>query len=434
MLAVFQRSIGIDKVDLFVVDDAGQAREIVRTSSFVKDDVGVPAVLGPTFISFIHYITPVKGDMSTEEGHGKDLTRSPSTTPPLPRPPEPENDKAIVPPIKSPVPDDDAIDTENLDIFTLKPLAALKLLSRSVDGLVQATGDVPPTPPPRSRCPSPTPSGAASSPVLHSSSLRNETTTPSRKESLVSFGVSPPEHIDGVPFVKTPIGSPEAQAHDYPTPGEDIGARAQPSHVQHGLIARKFWSKRPPPITLEDYLLRLHKFCPMSAAVYLATNHYIQRLAVHDRLVPVTPRNVHRLVLAGLRVAMKALEDLSWPHGRFSKVGGVSESELSRLEVTFCFLMDFSLKVDPETLQKEAQMLAGRVNASGAGGASGTETAVVVDSSISGGSSTKSDGEINRPKSRSGEKRKASSTLPSRPAFHALAPGGNGGIEVAGHG
>ncbi|RMZ83458.1 hypothetical protein DV737_g1632, partial [Chaetothyriales sp. CBS 132003] len=332
--------------------------------------------------------------MSTEEGHGKDLTRSPSNTPPLPRPPEPENDKAIVPPIQSPVPEDDAIDPDNFDIFTLKPLAALKLLCRCVDGLVQATGD-----------------------------------------RLVSFGASPPEHIDGVAFVKTPIGSPEAQAHDYPTPGEDIGARVQPSHVQHGLIARKFWSKRPPPITLEDYLLRLHKFCPMSVAVYLATNHYIWRLAVHDRLVPVTPRNVHRLVLAGLRVAMKALEDLSWPHGRFSKVGGVSESELSRLEITFCFLMDFSLKLDPEALQKEAQMLAGQVSGRSGSGASGTETAVVVDSSISGDSSTVTDGEINRPKSRSGgEKRKASSTLPSRPAFHALAPGGSGGIEVAGHG
>ncbi|RMD42661.1 hypothetical protein DV735_g2477, partial [Chaetothyriales sp. CBS 134920] len=340
--------------------------------------------------------------MSTaDEANAKDLTRSQSSTPPLPRPPEPENDRAIVPPIKSPLPDEDAFDSDNLDIFTLTPLAALKLLCRSVDSLVLATGDVPPTPPPRSRCPSPSPSNAAagsSSSPLHSSSLRNEKAMASRKRSLVSFGISPPEQIDGVPFLKAPIGSPEAQAQDYPaSPREDIGARAQPAHIQHGLIARKFWSKRPPPITLEDYLLRLHKFCPMSAAVYLATNHYIRRLAVQDRLIPVTPRNVHRLVLAGLRVAMKALEDLSWPHSRFSKVGGVSEGELSRLEITFCFLMDFSLKVDPAVLQQEAQM----------------------------------------PKSRSsGEKRKASSVLPSRPAFHTpLAPGTTGaGIEVAGHG
>ena len=83
----------------------------------------------------------------------------------------------------------------------------------------------------------------------------------------------------------------------------------------------------------------------MSTAVYLATNLYLHRLAVIERVVPVTARNVHRLVLAGLRVAMKVFEDLSWPHRRFAKVGGVGERELGRLEVGFCFLMGWRLGV-----------------------------------------------------------------------------------------
>lgn len=103
--------------------------------------------------------------------------------------------------------------------------------------------------------------------------------------------------------------------------------------------------------------MRLHRYCPMSTAVYLATSLYINRLAVIERTIPVTPRNVHRLLLAGLRVAMKALEDLSYPHRRFAKVGGVSEVELGRLEITFCFLIDFELKVDAEMLLKEATSL-----------------------------------------------------------------------------
>ena len=160
------------------------------------------------------------------------------------------------------------------------------------------------------------------------------------------------EKIDGVAFAKTPIGSPEAHPRE---PTSVIGAQTQPVHVQHGAIARKFWSKRPPPISLEDYLMRMHKYCPMSTAVYLATSCYISKLVVEDRMLPVTPRNVHRLVLAGLRVAMKALEDLSWPHSRFSKVGGVNESELGRLEITFCFLMDFNLKMDEQRLIRESR-------------------------------------------------------------------------------
>ncbi|EGY22251.1 PHO85 cyclin-7 [Verticillium dahliae VdLs.17] len=119
----------------------------------------------------------------------------------------------------------------------------------------------------------------------------------------------------------------------------------------------KAHSKKPPPISIEDYLARLHRFCPMSTAVYLATSLYIHRLAVDERAIPVTRRNCHRLVLAGLRVAMKALEDLSYAHGKMAKVGGVSEVELARLEISFCFLANFELVVREDALQKHADVL-----------------------------------------------------------------------------
>jgi hypothetical protein len=95
----------------------------------------------------------------------------------------------------------------------------------------------------------------------------------------------------------------------------------------------------------------------MSTAVYLATSFYIFRLAVDERAIPVTRRNCHRLLLAGLRVAMKALEDLSYPHSKVAKVGGVSEAELARLEVSFCFLVGFELVVHEETLLKHWEVL-----------------------------------------------------------------------------
>jgi hypothetical protein len=88
--------------------------------------------------------------------------------------------------------------------------------------------------------------------------------------------------------------------------------------------------------------------------VYLATSFYIHKLAVEERAIPVTRRNCHRLLLAGLRVAMKALEDLSYPHSRFSRVGGVSESELARLEISFCFLTNFEFKTSKESLLQHA--------------------------------------------------------------------------------
>lgn len=94
----------------------------------------------------------------------------------------------------------------------------------------------------------------------------------------------------------------------------------------------------------------------MSTAVYLATSLYIHRLAVEERAIPVTRRNAHRLVLAGLRVAMKALEDLSYPHTKMAKVGGVSEAELVRLKISFCFLAGFEL-VGAEPLRRHWEAL-----------------------------------------------------------------------------
>jgi len=54
---------------------------------------------------------------------------------------------------------------------------------------------------------------------------------------------------------------------------------------------------------------------------------------------------------------MKALEDLSYPHSKMAKVGGVSEAELARLEISFCFLVGFELVVHEDTMLKHWEVL-----------------------------------------------------------------------------
>lgn len=126
---------------------------------------------------------------------------------------------------------------------------------------------------------------------------------------------------------------------------------------QQSMLSKRFLSKREPAISLKDYLTRLHRYCPMSTAVYLATSMYITRMVSVERVILVSPKNMHRLVLAGLGVAMKTLEDLSYPHSRVAKVGGVTERELSKLEISFCFLADFDLRVDAHMLFSQFSIL-----------------------------------------------------------------------------
>jgi len=133
----------------------------------------------------------------------------------------------------------------------------------------------------------------------------------------------------------------------------DVGANALETQAQQEAIARKFFSKVPPPVSLEEYMARLQRYCPMSTAVYLAAGAYIHKLAVEEKLVPCTSRTIHRLVLASLRVAMKALEDLRYPQDRFAGVGGVRESELRLLEIALCYLTDFDLQVNNDLLYRK---------------------------------------------------------------------------------
>ena len=247
-------------------------------------------------------------------------------------------------------------------------MAALKLLGAGVEALVRMTGDIPPTPPPKSpHVPNMRGMQMEKENIVRSNSEKDLAKL--REEALAMAKLPQPEptptisaprplpipastaDVDGVRLrAPTPHAAPLTPSST-PEPYIIIGADSQPLNQQHSAITRKFYSRKPPPIGISDYLLRIHRFCPMSTAVYLATSLYIHRLAVTERAIAVTKRNAHRLLLAGLRVAMKALEDLSYPHSKVARVGGVSDVELARLEISFCFLTGFELVVRGEDMR-----------------------------------------------------------------------------------
>ncbi|KAB8349865.1 hypothetical protein FH972_023878 [Carpinus fangiana] len=268
-----------------------------------------------------------------------------TTIPDQPRKPNPSADPAVVPDVASLTllaGTEITSPPQDVDPATLTPVAALTILCRSVQSLVDLTGDVPPTPP-------------ISRPATPSLRELREGQNPRLDVRPATPASSiPPDDLNGPYFSRIPIGSPEAHASE---PSFSKMYAAEPLRVQHEAIARKFFSKKPPPISVEAYLLRMHRYCPMSTAVYLAAAAYIYRVAIEDRTVPVTLRTVHRLLLAALRVAMKGLEDLSYPHQRFAGVGGVADRELAKLEIALCYLLDFDVQVDNRLLREKVAAL-----------------------------------------------------------------------------
>ncbi|KAJ9635803.1 hypothetical protein H2199_008155 [Coniosporium tulheliwenetii] len=233
-----------------------------------------------------------------------------------PSPPNPSADTGVIPPIQSPNKDAPSPPAEGQwDVSDVAPETAMKMFCRSLQALALVSGDIPPTPP----------ISRPGTPRSRQAWIEGRARSTSRPATPV-----PSHDIEAPTFRDVVVGSPEANMSE-PFPG-DLGADAEPERVQQQAIARRFFCKGLP------------MWPSMTAGVY------IYKLSVVEKLVPITNRTLHRLVLASLRVAMKALEDLRYHHERFAGVGGVSVRELKVLEISLCYLLDFDLQVNNETL------------------------------------------------------------------------------------
>lgn len=284
----------------------------------------------------------------------------------MPSAPNPAGDAGVLPEFRSlnlqdaPSP---PADESELDIMKMERETAMKIVLRAILALANATGDVPATPP-------------LSRPGTPNTSRENLVAMARGHHRRMSSRPATPIPADREKHHRTELESAEA-SHDEPThiTCEDVGAGSLPEHIQRANMARKFFSKTVPRVPLEDYMNRIQQFCPLSTGVWLAAGSYIFRMCVVDKSVPLTPRTMHRLVLAALVTAMKALEDHRWPQARFAGVGGVDQDALSRLEMCVEFLMGFDLQIfggakemvqRTMALQKAAQgaVLAGKLPAS----------------------------------------------------------------------
>lgn len=306
----------------------------------------------------------------------------------MPSRPRPSADSGIAPPTQAPADEDDTLPAEPLQLNNISARAALRLLTVTIERHVRE-GDAALD---QSSLMVAAQAKMAAAQAQKENGQRDSGGTRSPEERGSPGPGSPGSHLhDDIPRShKTPIGSPEAQPVDR-TAGTPPAPAASPPpleldedarDMQRRILARKFVSRVAPPIPPAEYLQRLHRYCPMSTAVYLTAGLYIERLARagrrkrsylgneaanedveagkdadSDPVLPINSRTVHRLVLGALRIATKALEDLSFPHTRFAKVGGVSDKELTRLEVAILFLAEFRLIVSPDVMLRVAQTM-----------------------------------------------------------------------------
>lgn len=121
-----------------------------------------------------------------------------------------------------------------------------------------------------------------------------------------------------------------------------------PTRKANSKICTLFDSTINPPISIKNYFARLSEFFLCSPSLFVLMFIYIKRIIENNPSCNFDSKNAHRLMLATLVISVKLYDDKLLPNTHYAHVGGVKESELSRLEVDVLLLMDFRLIVTIE--------------------------------------------------------------------------------------
>jgi len=113
-------------------------------------------------------------------------------------------------------------------------------------------------------------------------------------------------------------------------------------------IPSPFAGSHPPPISILDYGLRLHKYMKCSPSAFVSALVYIDRAILRCPTVSITHLTVHRLLFAALVCSCKFWDDVFFTNAYYAKVGGLKPAELTQLELNFLFSVEFDLHIKPE--------------------------------------------------------------------------------------
>ncbi|XP_058748748.1 cyclin-P3-1-like [Vicia villosa] len=125
-------------------------------------------------------------------------------------------------------------------------------------------------------------------------------------------------------------------------------------HVED--VVTVFHGLRAPALSVRKYIDRIFKYSSCSPSCFVVAHVYVDRFIQHTE-IKLTSLNVHRLLITSIMLAAKFIDDAFFNNAYYAKVGGVSTSELNRLELSFLFGIDFRLQVSVDTFGRYCLLL-----------------------------------------------------------------------------
>ena len=114
---------------------------------------------------------------------------------------------------------------------------------------------------------------------------------------------------------------------------------------------KPFLTKAIPPISIKDYIEHLYKYTNISSSTIVVMLIYIERLCNICKC-KLTYFNIHKLILSSFIVASKYNEDEYYSPKFYSKIGGVTKTEIVNLEFSFITFINFNLFITEDIFNK----------------------------------------------------------------------------------
>ena len=121
--------------------------------------------------------------------------------------------------------------------------------------------------------------------------------------------------------------------------------------IKNSFLLKSFTNKNIPSISIKDYLLRLQKHSKVNESTIILILIYIDRVCNMNHFM-ITYYNIHKLILVAFILAIKYNEDNYYSMNYYSKVGGISITELNNLELEYLIMIRYNLYIQTQLFEK----------------------------------------------------------------------------------
>jgi len=106
-----------------------------------------------------------------------------------------------------------------------------------------------------------------------------------------------------------------------------------------------FSTQEEPTTSIREFMMQISKYLRCSKSCFILALVYIDRVVQTTPHVVINNKTVHRLLLVGVLVASKFLDDGGFDNAHYAQIGGMDTKELNRLEVKFLSCLNWNLHV-----------------------------------------------------------------------------------------